>query len=170
MPPKTFAFASLLGVAALSLAGYSAAAAPNTHKEGRTQNISLVANGGTHLFITPAGQTLPFPTGPLAPGTRILGSDSITEDGAAVAHDFEQCSVTFNRNVLCDDTVRFAGRSQLRIGWTFQWPSTGTSGPSNWNGEIMGGSGSCDGARGEFHAVAEPDGSDRITGTFTTTS
>jgi hypothetical protein len=165
--PTTF-FASLLGAAALSLTGHSAAAAPTAHKETPPQTISVVAHPTNLLFIAPSGQTFPFPTGPLAPGTRILGSESITQDAVAVGNDFEQCTVSFNLNVLCDDTVVFDGGDQLRVSWALRWPSTGA--PSSWSGPIIGGSGLYDGARGQFQAATNRDSSIRLTATFTTTS
>jgi hypothetical protein len=168
----TFATAALFGLAALSFAGYSAAAATTTPKvaEARAQTISLVGRGGERLFITPAGQTSPFPTGPLARGTRVLAYETDTQDGVAAGTDFEQCTMSFGLNALCYDTAMLPGRGQLLVSYILHWPSTGTSGPSSWTGQVIGGSGAYDGARGQFQAVASPDGSDRITLTFTTTS
>jgi hypothetical protein len=166
----TFASAGLLGVAALSLAGYSAAWANAPKKpEAEAQKISLVGKGGAHLFINPTGQTSPYATGPLARGTRVLARESLTDNGAAVGNDFEQCTMSFSLNALCFDTATLPGRGQLVVSYTLQWPATGTSGPSSWTGQVIGGSGAYNGARGQFQAVANPDGSDRITLTFTTT-
>ena len=166
--PKTFAFASLLGVAALSLAGYSAAASPIAPKESRTQTISATTHPTNLLFISPSGQTFQFPTGPLPPGTQVLASDSLTQRGAAVGTDYEHCTMTFGITALCDDTAVFVGGDQLRVSYTFQWPSSGPL--TSLNGEIIGGTGPYDGARGQFHQAANPDGSFQLTGSYTTTS
>lgn len=169
---RTTIFASaVFGVATLTFAGYSSAAANTPKPAGaETQTISLVGKGGEHLFITPAGQTSPYATGPLAKGARVLAWESLTEDGATVGHDFEQCTMSFGLNALCFDTATLNGRGQLMVSYILRWPSTGTSGPSSWSGQVLGGSGAYDGARGQFQAVANADGSDRITLTFTTTS
>jgi hypothetical protein len=165
--PKTFAFASLLGVAALSLAGYSAAASPTAHREDRIQTISVTTHPTNLLFISPSGQTFQFPTGPLAPGTQVLASDSLTQqDRAVVGNDYEHCTITFSVNALCDDTTVFVGGDQLRLSYTFQWPSTGPL--TSLSGEIIGGTGSYNGARGQFHQVANPDGTFQLTGSYTT--
>ena len=166
--PKTFAFACLLGLAALGLVGYSATASPIAHKEGRAQTISVTTHPTNLLFISSSGQTFQFPTGPLATGTQVLASDSLTQDGAAVGNDYEHCTITFNVNALCDDTAVFVGGDQLRVSYTFQWPSTGPL--TSLSGEIIGGTGSYNGARGQFHQAANSDGSFRLTGSYTTTS
>jgi hypothetical protein len=165
--PKTFAFASLLGVAALGLTAYSAAS-PAAHKEGRTQTISFTTHPTNLLFISPSGQTFQFPTGALAPGTQVLASDSLTKDGTAVGNDYEHCTITFSVNALCDDTAVFVGGDQLRVSYTFQWPSNGPL--TSLSGEIVGGTGPYDGARGQFHQAANPDGTFQLTGSYTTTS
>jgi hypothetical protein len=166
--PKIFAFASLLGGAALSLAGYSAAASPTAHRQARVQTISVTTHPTDLLFISPSGQTFQFPTGPLAPATQVLASDSLTQDGAPVGDDYEHCTITFSVNALCDDTVVFAGGDQLRVSYTFQWPSSGPL--TSLSGEIIGGTGRYDGARGQFLQTANPDGSFQLTGSYTTTS
>jgi hypothetical protein len=166
--PKTFAFASLLGAAALSFAGYSAAASPTAHEQGRVRTISVTTHPTNLLFISPSGQTFQFPTGPLAPGTQVLASDSLTQDGAAVGNDYEHCTITFGVNALCDDTAVFVGGNQLRVSYTFQWPASGPL--TSLSGEIIGGTGSNDGARGQFQQTANPDGSFQLTGSYTTTS
>jgi hypothetical protein len=166
--PKTFAFASLMGAAALSFVGYSAAASPTAHKDGRAHTISATTHPTNLLFISPSGQTFQFPTGPLPPGTQVLASDSLTQDGAPVGNDYEHCTITFNVNAICDDTAVFAGGDQLRLSYTFQWPSSGPL--TSLNGEIIGGTGPYDGARGQFHQAANPDGSFQLTGSYTTTS
>jgi hypothetical protein len=163
--PKTLAFASLLGVAALSFAGQAAAASPTAHKNGRTQTISITTHPTNLLFISASGQTFRFPTGPLAPGTQVLASDSLTQDGAAVGNDYEHCTITFNVNALCDDTAVFVGGDQLRVSYTFQWPSTGPL--TSISGEIIGGTGSYDGAQGQFQQTANPDGTFQLTGSYT---
>jgi len=166
--PKSLAFASFLGVAALGLTAYSAAASPAATKEARVHTISVTTHPTNLLFISPSGQAFQFPTGPLEPGTEVLASDSLTQEGAAVGDDYEHCIISFRVNALCDDTAVFVGGDQLRVSYTFQWPSTGPL--TSLSGEIIGGTGSYQGARGEFHQVANPDGSFQLTGTFTTTS
>lgn len=53
------------------------------------------------------------------------------------------------------------------MSYTFQWPSTGPL--TSLSGEIIGGTGPYDGARGQVHEVANRDGF-QLTGTYTTTS
>lgn len=78
--------------------------------------------------------------------------------------------MSFGLNALCFDTATLSGRGRLLVSYTIHWPSTGTSGASTWSGQVIGGSGAYDGARGQFRAVANPGGSDRISLIFATPS
>jgi hypothetical protein len=137
-------------------------------REARTHTISVTTHPTDLLFISPSGQTFQFPIGPLAPGTQVLASDTLTQHGTGVGNDSEHCTITFSVNALCDDTAVFVGGDQLRVSYTFQWPSTGPL--TSLNGEIIGGTGSYYGARGHFYQAANPDGSFQLTGSYTTTS
>ena len=102
-----------------------------------------------------------------AVGSGLLDFRRHNHLSAAVGSDLEQCTMSFSLTALCDDTVTLSGRGQLVVIYTLQWPSTGTAGPSEWSGPVIGGTGAYDGARGVFQATANPNG-DRITATFTT--
>jgi hypothetical protein len=71
--------------------------------------------------------------------------------------------VSFNRDVLCQDIVILDGRGDLQASWTFQWPAAVTTGPSNFDGIIEGGTGQFQSSHGSFHATALPNGDLDIT-------
>jgi hypothetical protein len=39
-----------------------------------------------------------------------LAFESLKEDGAVVGSDLEQCTMSFSRTALCEDTVTLLGR------------------------------------------------------------
>jgi hypothetical protein len=85
-----------------------------------------------------------------------------------VGRDFEVCTVSFGQHVVCDDVLSFDDRGDLHATWAFQWPSTGTSGPSAFDGVIDGGTSLFHNATRDFHAAAVWPGRDlQITATFT---
>jgi hypothetical protein len=52
--------------------------------------------------------------------------------------------------VLCEDIVSFDGRGDLQASWTVQWPATGSSGPSSFDGVVDGGTLQFQSAHGSF--------------------
>ena len=57
--------------------------------------------------------------------------------GRTVGHDNEACTVSFDRDVLCQDIVILDGRGDLQASWTVQWPAAGI--PASFDGVIDGG-------------------------------
>ena len=100
------------------------------------------------------------------PGDRIIGQDRILQNGSPAGHDNETCTVSFNRDVLCQDIVILTGQGDLQVGWTLQWPASGT--PATFDGVIDGGTANFAAAHGTFHAAALPDGDMRITAVINT--
>ena len=82
----------------------------------------------------------------------------------SVGHDNEVCTVAFNRDVNCQDIVIFDGRGDLQASWTFQWPASGNSGPTSFDGVIDGGTSQFQSAHGSFHAMEPSSGDLEITG------
>ena len=114
-------------------------------------------------FFTSAGPITGFPTGPLAPGDRVIAQDRVLEGGVLAGHDDEACTVGFARDVLCQDIAVLGGRGDVQASWSFRWPATGNRGPASFDGIIDGGTGAFRDARGDFHAQALPNGDLRIT-------
>jgi len=148
-------------LAALAVAGTAAAAA---QAAPRTPGQLTFASQLTAIqFFTASGPVSGFPTTPLAPGDRIIGQDRILQHGRPVGHDNEACTVSFGRDVLCQDFIILTGQGDLQASWTFQWPATGTRGPASFDGVIDGGTAHFAAAHGTFHAATLPDGDTQIT-------
>ena len=86
------------------------------------------------------------------PGDRVIGQDSVLQDGALVGRDNEVCTVAFTRDVLCQDVIILDRRGDVQASWSLRWPATGTRGPTSYNGIIDGGTGRFHAAHGWFHA------------------
>jgi hypothetical protein len=146
--------AAVLTAAVLTTAGSSAQA---------ETALSFVTHQTNLEFVTGSGAS-PYPTGPLAPGDRIIGRDDILRGHSVIGSDYEACTVTFGLNVLCEDMVSLTGRGDLHVTWTFQWPSApGSTGPTAWDGVVDGGTGAFGDAHGSFHAAALTGGDISIT-------
>jgi len=148
-------------LAALAVAGTPAAAA---QAAPRTPGQLTFASQLTAIqFFTASGPITGFPTTPLVPGDRIIGQDRILQHGRPVGHDNEACTVSFGRDVLCQDFIILTGQGDLQASWTFQWPATGTRGPASFDGVIDGGTAHFAAAHGTFHAATLPDGDMQLT-------
>ena len=146
---------ALGAAAALTITGGVAAAQAEAHAPSR---FSFESQLTAIQFFGTTGPIVGFPTKPLVPGDRIIGQDRI------VGHDNEVCSVSFNRDVLCADIVRFDGRGDLQASWTVQWPATGSSGPSSFDGVVDGGTLPFQSAHGSFHAAVMSNGDLEVIG------
>ena len=87
----------------------------------------------------------------------------LLQHGRPAGHDNEACTVSFGRDVLCQDIVILTGQGDLQTSWTIQWPATGTRGPASFDGVIDGGTAHFAAAHGTFHAATLPDGDMQIT-------
>jgi hypothetical protein len=146
--------------AATATAAGLAVAGPSAQAETA---LSFVTHQTNIEFVTGSGAS-PFPTGPLAPGDRIIGRDDVLRGRSVTGSDYEACTVTFGLNVLCEDMVSLTGRGGLHVSWTFQWPSApGSPGPAAWDGVVDGGTGTFSDAHGSFHAAALPNSDISIT-------
>ena len=150
-------------LAALAVAGTDAGAAAAQAAPHASGQLTFVSQLTASQFFTSSGPITGFPTKPLVPGDRIIGQDRITQDGRLAGHDNEACTVSFNRDVLCQDIIVLTGQGDLQVSWTFQWPATGTRGPASFDGVIDGGTGRFAAAHGTFHAATLPDGDLQIT-------
>jgi hypothetical protein len=156
----------VVGVVGPALAGCAAAAARTPEPPGATHS-SIVVHPTQVEFLSLSGASSRFPTGPLAAGDRVLGSDDLLQGGSTVGHDYEVCTVTFDLHLLCDDMLSFTNKGDLHVTWEFQWPATSSRGPSTFDGVIDGGTSTYRNARGDFHAVALPDRDLEMTATIT---
>ena len=150
-------------LAALAVAGTAAGAAAAQAAPHASGQLTFVSQLTAIQFFTSSGPITGFPTKPLVPGDRIIGQDRITQDGRLAGHDNEACTVSFNRDVLCQDIIVLTGQGDLQVSWTFQWPATGTRGPASFDGVIDGGTGRFAAAHGTFHAATLPDGDLQVT-------
>ena len=157
----------LVGVlAAAALAGGAAGAAAAQASAAAPGQLTFVSQLTAIRFFSNSGPISGFPTTPLVPGDRIIGQDRILQNGRPAGHDNETCTVSFNRDVLCQDIVILDGRGDVQASWTVQWPATGTRGPASFDGIIDGGTGAFRDAHGTFHAQTLPNGDLRITATI----
>jgi hypothetical protein len=161
MHTRTRVLAGVLVAAALGAgaAGVTAAQA-STHGPGQ---LTFDLQRTALEFFTSTGPITGFPTGPLAPGDRVIGQDRVLEEGVPVGRDEEVCTVGFDRDVLCQDIAVFGGREDLQVSWSFRWPATGSAGPASFDGIIDGGTGAFADARGTYHARTLPNGELQIT-------
>jgi len=151
---------ALAALAAAGCATGTAAAQATPHPPGQ---LTFTSQLTAIRFLTAAGPVAGFPARPLAPGDRITGQDRILQDGRPAGHDNESCTVSFDRDVLCQDIVILTGQGDLQTSWTFQWPATGTRGPASFDGVIDGGTAHFAAAHGTFHAATLPDGDMQVT-------
>jgi len=136
------------------------AAQASAHAPGQ---LTLVSQLTAIRFFSNSGPITGFPTKPLVPGDRIIGQDRIMQNGKPAGHDNEVCTVSFHRDVLCQDIVVLNGQGDLQASWTLQWPTPGNPPPPSFGGVIDGGTSHFAAAHGSFHAATLPNGDIRIT-------
>ena len=163
MHMRTRVLTGVLAAVALGGAAGVAAAQASAHTPGQ---LTFDLQRTALQFFTGTGPITGVPTGPLAPGDRIIGQDRILEDGVPAGHDDEVCTAGFARDVLCQDIAVFDGRGDVQASWSLRWPAAGTRGPVSYDGIIDGGTGAFADAHGTFHAQALPDGDLQITATI----
>jgi hypothetical protein len=160
---------ALGALAALAVAGGTAGAAAaqaSAHAPGR---LTFVSQLTAIRFFSNRGPISGFPDKPLVPGDRIIGQDRILQHGKVAGHDNEACTLSFHRDVLCQDIVVLNGQGDLQASWTLQWPAATTHrGPSSFDGIIDGGTSHFAAAHGSFHAATLPDGDLRIAAVLNT--
>jgi hypothetical protein len=155
---------ALGALAALAVAGGAAAAATAQAAAPAAGTLTLTSQLTALQFFSNTGPITAWPTAPLVPGDRIVGQDRILRDGLPAGHDNEACTVSFNRDVLCQDILILDGQGDIQVSWTFRWPDTGS--PASFDGIIDGGTGSFRAAHGWFHAQALSGGDLKITATI----
>jgi hypothetical protein len=153
---------ALGALATIAVAGGTAGAAAAQASGHTPGQLTLISQLTAIRFFTNHGPITGPPTKPLVPGDRIIGQDRILQDGKPAGHDNEVCTVSFHRDVLCQDIVVINGQGDLQASWTLQWPATGR-GPSTFGGVIDGGTSHFAAAHGSFHAITLPNGDIRIT-------
>src|SRR5262245_17881106 len=166
MPFKTSL--ALAALAALAVAGgataATAAAAAAPAAAPAAGPLTLTVRPSALQFVTAAGPVTGPLAAPLAPGDRIIGQDRILRGGTPAGRDNEACTVSFNRDVLCQDIIILDGQGDVQASWTLRWPATGS--PASFDGIIEGGTGTFRAAHGWFHAQAQPGGDLIITATI----
>jgi hypothetical protein len=150
-------------LAALAAAGAAAGTAAAQAAPSAPGQLTLTSQLTAIQFFTASGPITGFPTRPLVPGDRIIGQDRILQQGRPVGHDNETCTVSFARDVLCQDIIILDGQGDLQASWTVRWPATGTRGPASFDGIIDGGTAHFAAAHGTFHATTLPGGGIQIT-------
>jgi hypothetical protein len=156
-------------LAAVAVAGCAAGTAAAAQATPRAPGqLTFVSRLTAIQFFTASGPITGFPTTPLVPGDRIIGQDRILQHGRAAGHDNEACTVSFGRDVLCQDIIILAGQGDLQASWTLQWPAAGTRGPASFDGVIDGGTARFAATHGTFHAATLPDGDTQLTAVLNT--
>jgi hypothetical protein len=97
------------------------------------------------------------------PGDRIIGQDGILQNGRPAGHDNEACTVSFGRDVLCQDIIILTGQGDLQASGTIRWPAAGSRDPGSFDGVIDGGTAHFAAAHGTFHAATLRDGDMQLT-------
>jgi hypothetical protein len=154
--------ANLLVVLALATGGVAAgkalgAAAPTTL-------TFLVQNAGTE-YVTASGSTAAFP-GHLSTGDRILSRDVLLRGGVRVGYDNEVCTVTFDNNDFCQTVEVLRGQGHLAVTWLWVGRNASATGPAQFSGVIVGGTGAYAHARGAFEATVLPTGLLQVSATL----
>lgn len=126
-------------LAALAVAGCAAATAAAQTTPQPPGQLTFASQLTAIQFFTVSGPITGFPTKLPVPGDRIIGQDRILQHGRAAGHDNEACTISFDRDVLCQDIIILPGQGDLEASWTVQWPATGTRGPASFDGVIDGG-------------------------------
>src|SRR5215472_19350746 len=98
---KTRVALGALAAAALLAGGATAAAAQASAPA--PGHLTFDIQGTALRFFSNTGPIEGWPTKPLVPGDRIIGQDRILQHGVPVGHDNEACTVSFHRDVLCQD-------------------------------------------------------------------
>ena len=150
-------------LAALAVAGCAAGTAAAQATPQAPGQLTFASQLTAIGFFTASGPITGFPTKPLVPGDRIIGQDRILQHGRPAGHDNEACTVSFGRDVLCQDIIILTGQGDLQASWTVQWPAAGTRGPASFNGVIDGGTAHFAATHGTFHAATLPDGDIQVT-------
>ena len=146
---------ALGALATIAVAGGTAGAAAAQASAHAPGQLTFASQLTAIRFFTNSGPMTGFPTKPLVPGDRIIGQDRILQNGKAAGHDNEVCTVSFRRDVLCQDIVVLNGQGDLQASWTLQWPAAGV--PSSFDGVIDGGTSHFAAAHGSFHAATLPN-------------
>jgi hypothetical protein len=147
--------------AAQAGAAQTGAAQEGAHAPGQ---LAFELQPAALRFFSNTGPIHGWPTKPLVPGDRVIGQDRVLEGGAVAGYDNEVCTVSFAREVLCQDIV-VKGRGDVQASWSVRWPATGNRGPVNFDGIIDGGTAAFRDAHGAFHAHRLPNGDLQITAT-----
>ena len=153
---------ALGALATLAVAGGTAGAAAAQASAPAPGQLTFVSQLTAIRFFSNHGPIIGFPKKSLVPGDRIIGQDGILQHGKLAGHDNEACTVSFHRDVLCQDIVVLNGQGDVQASWTLQWP-TGHRVPSSFNGIIDGGTSHFTAAHGSFHAATLPNGDIQIT-------
>jgi hypothetical protein len=148
--------------AAQTGAAQTGAAQEGAHAPGQ---LAFELQPAALRFFSNTGPIHGWPTKPLVPGDRVIGQDRVLEGGAVAGYDNEVCTVSFAREVLCQDIVVVKGRGDVQASWSVRWPATGNRGPVNFDGIIDGGTAAFRDAHGAFHAHRLPNGDLQITAT-----
>src|SRR5215469_3077813 len=150
-------------LAVLAVAGCAAGTAAAQATPQAPGQLTFASHLTAIRFFTAAGPVTGFPAGPLVPGDRIIGQDRIRQHGRPAGHDNEACTVSFDRDVLCQDIVILTGQGDLQTSWTIRWPAAGPAGPTSFDGVIEGGTAQFQSSHGSFHAAALSNGDVEIT-------
>ena len=155
--------AAIGALATIVVAGGAAGAAAAQATPHPPGQLAFASQLTAIQFFSNTGPITGFPAKPLVPGDRIIGQDRILQNGRPAGHDNEACTVSFDRDVLCQDIIILTGQGDLQASWTVQWPATGTQGPGSFDGVIDGGTAHFAAAHGTFHAATLPDGDMQLT-------
>jgi len=148
------------GVAAAQASAHTVNAATAQATSPAPRHLTIVLQRTAIAFFSNTGPIKGWPATPLVPGDRVIGQDRVLQGGRPAGRDNEACTVSFNRDVLCQDIIILDGQGDVQASWTLRWPATGS--PASFDGIIDGGTGTFAAADGTFHAQDQPNG-ERLT-------
>ena len=111
----------------------------------------------TNFEALVGGQATLNPPMTLGPGDGFVLREDIIQNGVTVGFDNVDCTVIFNDNTLCNAVFSFAGKGDL-MGTALLRGGAGATGPSVFDGAIVGGTFAYRNARGDAHITSKPNG------------
>jgi hypothetical protein len=141
---------------AILVAGGVLIAATASHA-GASSEFTIVAHTTNVEFLTARGAS-PTPTGPIAPGDRLVLRQDVSKNGVLVGYSNVVCTAMFNDNALCDAIIAIRGKGDLHATALIRG-ALGPGGiPEVFDTVVDGGTFAYRNARGDAHVVVLPNG------------
>jgi hypothetical protein len=139
--------------------GGGVAVAVTASQAGASSEFTLSSHLTNLEFITAqAGPSTAIPTSPMVPGDRLLTRDDLTQNGSPVGHLENMCTLTFNNEFMCEETIALTNRGDLHSSFLARASQASVFGfPKVYDLIVDGGTFAFHNAHGSAHGVASPD-------------